>query len=63
MPGGGDARTLLPSSRPTTEEANVIRMDRERRRRLRRRALRFVVAVIEEYGRGVAVTAPLERRT
>jgi hypothetical protein len=41
----------------------VIRLDRERRRRLRRRVLRFVVSAIEEYGRGVAVTAPTERRT
>jgi len=40
----------------------VIRLDRERRRRLRRRVLRLVVSVIEEYGRGVVLATPPERR-
>jgi hypothetical protein len=44
-------------------EAVVIRLDRERRRRLRRRVLRLVVAAIEEYGRGIALAPPPERRT
>jgi len=54
---------LLTSERPATQEADVIRIDRERRARFRRRAVRFLVAAIEEYGRGVAVAAPPERRT
>ncbi len=32
-------------------------------RSLRRRLLRLVVAAIEEYGRGIAVTVPTEKRT
>ena len=34
----------------------------DRKTSLRRRLLRLVVAAIEEYGRGIAVTAPAERR-
>ena len=38
----------------------MTRDDGERRTSLGRRALRFVVTAIEEYGRGIAVAAPDE---
>jgi hypothetical protein len=41
----------------------MTRQGRDQPRSLRRRLLRLVVAAIEEYGRGIAVTAPVERRS
>jgi hypothetical protein len=37
-----------------TKEADVIRLDKERRRRLRRRLVQLALGAIEAYGRALA---------